>query len=147
MQRAEQEGRQKSCKIVAEKIGKQKKARRAVKSGGDSTTCLEVSRLKRYGFNLIASRIPTYRFCHLKAYPKRDYCHGEYELLLTGTHSTSMPGMNEIWNLNGTDFMIFFFFLLLAQLRLDIVGIYSSHLVAARTMGVVCNSLESGRQR
>jgi len=48
-----------------------------------------------------------YSFCHLKAYPKCDYCHGEYELL-TGTHSTSMPGMNEIWNLNGIDFMIFF---------------------------------------
>jgi hypothetical protein len=31
----------------------------------------------------------------MKAYPKCDYWHGEYELL-AGTHSTSMPGLNEI---------------------------------------------------
>ena len=94
MQRAEQEGEdRKGCRIVAERIGKQKKARRAVKSGGDRQDS------RGTGSNLDRmNELPhEYRFCHMKAYPKCDY-HGEYELL-TGTHSTSMPGLNEILEL------------------------------------------------
>ena len=93
MQRAEQEGEdRKGCKIVAERIGKQKKARRAVKSGGDR----QGSRGTGSNLDRMSELPHKYHFCHMKAYPKCDYW----------THSTSMPGLNEIlelaWIIFGT---------------------------------------------
>ena len=67
--------------------------------------------IKTQGSNLDRiSELPhEYRFRHMKTYPKYDY-HGEYELL-TGTHSTSMPGLNEILELAWIIFgMISWFF-------------------------------------
>ena len=58
------------------------------------------SRVTGYNLDRMSELPHEYRFCHMymKAYPKCDYWHGEYELL-TGTHSTSMPGLNEILEL------------------------------------------------